>query len=124
LQDGFVSKAMKAINEANYDEIESLRSEIKPDHLPQLTKKWTKTLSWKTKDGFVALLCDQNDDMIKPIMLDGLNSPTVETRAYAISFIKKEPGLFDSFLDKNGMLDQKKVDETIFAYKRTRKNKI
>src|SRR4051812_31311843 len=88
--DPFLDKAMKAIYEGDYETIESLRDQVKAEHIPPLVKKWNKDLLWTQKDAFIALLMDQQDDLLIPMMRDGLNSPTMENRAAALCILKKD----------------------------------
>lgn len=73
-------------------------------------------MPWKTKDAFIALLMDQMGDAVKPVMEDALNSPTAESKAYALCILK---GNFNIFTDlmTNGSVDVSKVDMAVARYR-------
>jgi hypothetical protein len=114
----FIDRALKAIAAADYETIEGLRGEIKPEHIPVLVSKWKKTLPWEQKDAFIMLLMDQQDDKIMPVMRDGLDSPTIENRAAALCILKKDFNLHNTLYDKNGWVIAKKVEEEVAKYKK------
>ncbi len=116
--DPFIDKAMKAISEGDYETIEGLRGYVKVEHIPQLVKTWNKNLDWTQKDGFILLLMDQKGDILKPLMKDGLDSPTIENRAAALCVLLQKPDVCTSFFDKSGWVVEKKVSEEVAKYKK------
>lgn len=119
--DEFMDKTMKAIKADDPETIEGLRDKVKPEHLPLLMKQWNVNLPWAQKNGFIALLMDQQSDVIKPLMEDGLNSNMPENRAAALCVLKKDFKLHDILYDKNGWVIVKKVDEEIAKYRKLKK---
>lgn len=120
-EDPVISECMTAIKSADYDAIEGLRSKIKPAHVTALVAKWNKSLSWDEKDAFIALLMDQSGKTVSALMEDGLNSPTTESRAYAVCALSNDPKLFDSLLDKSGWINESKVNAAVAKYKKEKK---
>ncbi len=114
----FMEKAMKAINAGDYEAIEGLRSFVKPEHIPELVKKWNKDLAWEQKDGFIMLLMDQKGDLLKPLMEDGFNSPTIENRVAALCVLLQDQKICSSFFDKSGWIVKTKVQEEIDKYRK------
>jgi hypothetical protein len=117
----FIAKALAAIQKADYEQLESLRDEIKSEYVLGLVVTWKKSIPWKTKDAYITLLMDQNGDAVQPVMEDALNSPTVESRAYALCILKGDFKFFDSLLT-DGWVDQNKVDTVVALYKRMKQH--
>lgn len=117
----FLDRAMRAINTQDFETIEGLRDEVRPDNLPALVKKWNANLPWSKKDAFVALLMDQMNPIVHPMMKDALNSPTAESRAYALCILKNDFKLLPKWLDKTGFLIPAKVDQAVAEYRKQEK---
>ncbi len=115
-EDVFMSKALAAVQKADYEELEGLRHEVKPEYVPRLVTTWNKSMAWKQKDAYIALLMDQSGDAVREIMLDALDSPTVESRAYALCILKDDFSLFVSLLT-DGWVDQNKVDTALAQFR-------
>ncbi len=115
-EDIFLAKALAAVQRADYEELEGLRDEIKPEYVSRLAATWNKSMPWKTKDAYITLLMDQSGAAVRKIMLDALDSPTVESRAYALCILKGDFGLFDSLLT-DGWVDQNKVDTALAQFR-------
>jgi len=111
----FITKALAAIQKADYETLEGLRDEIKPEYVPHLVGTWNKSMLWKIKDAYVALLMDQMGEVVKPVMEDALNSPAAESRAYALCILKGDFKLFDDLLT-DGLVDVNKVDAAVALY--------
>lgn len=111
----FMTKALAAIQKGDYETLESLRDEIKPEYMLRLLETWDKSMPWKTKDAYVALLMDQMGEAVKPVMEDALNSPAAESRAYALCILKGNFKFFDDLLT-DGLVDVKKVDAAVALY--------
>lgn len=116
----FISKALAAINQADFEAIEGLRDEIRPADVPELVKTWQPSLPWLIKDGYAALLMDQLGEVVQPVMADALNSPTAETRAYALCSLTGDNSLFDQLLTSGGV-DARKVDAAVARYRAQRR---
>ena len=116
MNDTFLPKALAAIHRGDYEAIESLRDEIRSAHMAALVAEWKADLLWRVKDGFVALLMDQTGAAVRPVMEDALNSPTAESRAYALCSLT---GNFEQFTDllSGGSVDAQKVDLAIRRYR-------
>jgi hypothetical protein len=114
----FYKKARLAIQQGDYEALEGLRDEIRPAHVPQLVKDWNSSLPWSVKDAYATLLMDQTGKVIEPLMRDALQSPTPETRAYALCCLIGDFKVFESLLTSSSV-DAKKVDAAIerYAYK-------
>lgn len=115
-EDIFMTKALAAVQKADYEELEGLRDEIKPEYVPRFVATWNKSMTWKTKDAYITLLMDQSGEAVREIMLDALDSPTVESRAYALCILKGDFTLFNSFLT-DGWVDQNKVDTALAQFR-------
>lgn len=112
----FMTKALAAIQKPDYETLEGLRDEIKPEYVPHLVGTWNKSMPWKMKDAYAALLMDQLGETVKPVMEDALNSPAAESRAYALCILKGDFKLFDDLLT-DGSVDVNKVDAAVALYK-------
>lgn len=117
LTDHFFKKALTAIEKADFETIESLRDQIRPEHIAPLVKSWHFALPWTIKDGYVALLMDQINEQVRPIMEDALNSPTPETKAYALCILKGDFDFFTYLLTPSGWIDPQKVEQAIIEYR-------
>ena len=53
-----------------------------------------------------ALLLDQTSEAVRPIFRDALDSPTVESRAYAVCVLTKDFSRFDDFLIDGGVAEE------------------
>lgn len=108
----FVQKALEAIQQQDYQVMEGLRDQVNAANAEALVRTWNSSLPWRLKDGYVTVLMDQTGEVVKPLMQDALNSPTPESRAYALCSLTGDFGIFDSLLTSD-MVDAKKVDEAI-----------
>ena len=61
---------------------------------------------------------DQSSESIATLMRDGLDSPTVESRAYALCSLSDDNDLFPQLLD-GGWVSEEKVDAAITEYRNT-----
>jgi hypothetical protein len=107
-------KIRAAIAAADYEALESLRDLLTDEIVAQLAQDWQAALPWKTKDAYAALLQDQTAECVRPIFRDALNSPTVETRAYALCVLTGNFAAFTALLT-DGWVDAAKVDAAIAA---------
>lgn len=114
----FLKKALTAIQSQDYQSLESLRDEVRPEGVRELVKTWKPSMPWSIKDGYIALLMDQTGELVRPLMEDALNSPTAESRAYALCSVTGNFGLFESLLTKGGV-DAEKVKVAILQYRST-----
>ena len=112
----FITKALAAIQKPDYETLEGLRDEIKPEYVPHLLETWNKSMPWKTKNAYIALLMDQIGTAVKPIMEDALNSPAAESRAYALCILKGNFKLFDDLMT-DGLVDVNKVDAAVARFR-------
>lgn len=117
LENSVLAKVLKAINQQDYESMEFLRGEINEKDIPEIVKYWRKDLDWDLKDGFVTVLMDQKGPILKPLMSDALNSPTVESRAYALCVLSQDFKLFTSLLSDSGWVDADKVNAAVQKYK-------
>lgn len=111
----FIAKALAAIQKPDYETLEGLRDEIKPEFVLPLLETWNKSMPWKTKNAYIALLMDQIGTAVKPIMEDALNSPAAESRAYALCILKGDFKLFDDLMT-DGLVDVNKVDAAVAKF--------
>lgn len=112
----FLKQALAAIQTQDYPTLEKLRDKVNPDGARELVRTWKPSMSWLTKDGYVALLMDQTGEVVRPLMEDALNSPTVESQAYALCSLTGNFGIFDGLLT-NGGVDPDKVKAAIVQYR-------
>jgi hypothetical protein len=113
----FLQKALVAIQSQDFQAIEYLRDDITQEDVYGLVSQWSSVLPWPIKDGYIALLMDQSGEVVKPLMQDALNSPSVESRAYALCSLTGNFGIFNSLLGPGSMLDDAKVDAAIKQYR-------
>ncbi len=113
----FVQNALEAIQQQDYEALEGLRDKTNPANVETLVMTWNSSLPWRIKDGYVTVLMDQTGEIVRPLMEDALNSPTVESRAYALCSLSGDFGIFESLLTSGGV-DAKKVDEAIQKFLR------
>jgi hypothetical protein len=113
----FITKALAAIQKQDFETIEGLRDQIKPAYVPRLVATWNTSMPWETKDAYIALLMDQMGETVKPVMEDALNSPTAESRAYAICILQGDFQLFNDLMT-DGWVDVNKVDAAVKVYRR------
>lgn len=120
--DPVVKECLTAIEKEDFEAIEGLRDKIRKQHVPAIASTWKATFAWGKKDAYITLMMDQQNDILTPMMEDGLNSPTPETRAYALMILKKDFTLNKVFWDSRGWIIPAKVDAAVREYK-TRKKK-
>lgn len=102
----------KALRDEDYEEIEGLRDVLDDDLVHRITAYWRPDLPREMKDAYAALLLDQVADCVIPIFRDALDSPTVESRAYAVCVLTKDFSRFNDMLVEGG-LDEEKVDAAV-----------
>ena len=112
----FLQQALHAIEISDFESLESLRDHVRAEYIPALLQSWSVDQPWSKKDAYLALLMDQTDDILTPMMEDGLNSPTVESRAYAFCILTKDFTQFEKFLVKGGV-DAQRVDSAVALYR-------
>lgn len=113
-----IQSMVNAINANDIMKIESLRDEVKTEHIDALIPLWDIELSWKTKDGFTFLMCDQNDPRLKPMMKEALNSPLEDSQAYGLCFLQEKNCDFNSLLTSEGLFDKAEINRQIKALKK------
>ena len=118
-EDEFMAHALDAIEKQDFQIIEGLRDQIRPAYVPRLVATWNQSMPWGTKDAYIALLMDQSAEVVKAVMEDALNSPTVESRAYALCILQGDFKIFDSLMT-DGWVDQNKVDTAVALFKSSR----
>jgi hypothetical protein len=116
----FLRNALATVQAQDWETLESLRSDLRPEHVPEIVKSWRPTLPWPIKDAYAMLLMDQTGDAVRPVMEDALHSPTPETRAYALCSLSGSFDLFDSLLTSS-MVDERLVDAAIQRYRASRR---
>lgn len=121
--DPVVKQCLAAIEKKDFETIEGLRDRIRKQHIAPIAATWKRSLPWETKDAYIALLMDQQDDILTPMMEDGLDSPAVESRAYALMILKKDFTLHKVFWDSRGWIIPARVDAAVRVYKDERKKK-
>jgi hypothetical protein len=102
----------EAINQGDFEALESLRDELNDETVRTLAQEWHADLPWSTKDAYASLLQDQLAVSVHPLFRDALNSPTTETRAYALCVLTGDFTRFTSIMTKGGV-DATKVDAAI-----------
>ena len=113
----FLRQALAAIDRRDYDALEALRDAVHPSFVAALAETWSSVLSWDRKDCYIALLMDQSGESVTQLMRDGLDSPTVESRAYALCALTADHNLFSQLLD-GGWVSEAKVDAAIKEFRR------
>ncbi len=117
----FIRKALTAIKKQDEHALELLRDKITSDDVKALVDLWDINMAWEVKSGFVNVLMDQSGEVTFDLMTDALNAPNVETRAYALISVTGNFSLFPKLLDSSGWVNEKKVDEAILKYQKSKK---
>lgn len=115
--DGALERIRAALAEHDFEEIEGLRDVLTDDLVRTIASEWRADLDWDSKDAYAALLLDQTGEPVRPIFRDALDSPTVESRAYAVCILTKDFSRFDDFL-VNGGVAEGPVDLAVAEVKR------
>lgn len=105
IPDGTLERIRIALAERDFEEIEGLRDVLNDDLVRTIASDWSADLDWETKDAYAALLLDQTSEAVRPIFRDALDSPTVESRAYAVCVLTKDFSRFDGFLVDGGVAE-------------------
>ncbi len=103
--EGTLDRIRAALAERDFEEIEGLRDVLNDDLVRTIASDWSADLDWDTKDAYAALLLDQFSEAVRPIFRDALDSPTVESRAYAVCLLSKDFSRFDDFLIDGGVAE-------------------
>jgi hypothetical protein len=114
--DGTLDRIRAALAERDFDEIEGLRDVLTDDLVRTISSEWSADLDWETKDAYAALLLDQTSEAARPIFRDALDSPTVESRAYAVCVLTSDFSRFNDLLVGGG-LDESRVDAAVAKVK-------
>lgn len=107
-----LEQILAAIEAQDFEEIEGLRDKLDADLVRRIAAQWRKDLPWGIKDAYAALLMDRLEDCVRPVFVDALQSPTVESRAYAVCVLSRDFGRFDGMMSEGG-LDERKVDAAV-----------
>ena len=116
-----VKEALAAIEKGDGEWIEGMRDKIKTQHLAPIAATWKASFPWSKKDWYIALLMDHQDPILTPMMEDALDSPTAESRAYALMILKKDFSLHKDLWTKSGWIIPAKVDEAVKKYRAEKK---
>lgn len=116
--DGTLERIRAALAALDFDEIEGLRDVLTDELVRAVASDWSADLDWETKDAYAALFLDQTSDTVGPIFRDALDSPTVESRAYAVCVLTKDFSRFDDFLVGGGVAEAP-VDKAVADVKRS-----
>jgi hypothetical protein len=114
--EGTLERIRAALAERDFEEIEVLRDVLNDDLVRTIASDWSADLDWETKDAYAALLLDQTSETVHPIFRDTLDSPTIESRAYAVCVLTKDFSRFDDLLVDGG-LDAIRVDAAVAEVK-------
>lgn len=90
----------------------NLRDDLTDELVGEVIQGWHAGLPWAIKDAYASLLQEQLSDCVHPLFRDALNSPTAETRAYALCVLTGDFTQFTSIMTKGGV-DAAKVDAAI-----------
>lgn len=115
--DPVLTRAFEAIDRRDYEAIELLRGAVRPEHVAPLVDTWRASLPWPAKDLYVTLLMDQRHARVEPVMLDALDAPSVDTRAYAITYLTGSFTSFERLLTPGGWVDEAKVASAIARWR-------
>ena len=116
VRDEFSRIVFEALGSKDFEAIEGLRDGPVANYLPELVVLYEQLDDWVTKDLLVHLIQDLDDPSMRPVMLNALSSPTVETRAIALCALQSNYALFGSFI-VNGFVDAGRVDTAIAQYR-------
>lgn len=105
VDEGTLERIRTALAEHDFEEIEGLRDLLTDDLVRTIASGWNADLDWDTKDAYAALLLDHTSEAVRPIFRDALDSPTVESRAYAVCVLTKDFSRFDDFLIDGGVAE-------------------
>jgi hypothetical protein len=114
--DGTLERIRAALAERDFEEIERLRDVLNDDLVRTIVSDWSADLDWDSKDAYATLLLDETSEAVCPIFRDALDSPTVESRAYAVCVLTKDFSRFDTFLVDGGIVEGP-VDVAVAAVK-------
>ncbi len=115
-----IKQILHAIQAQDYQTLEGLRDQVRPEHLGEVVRHWRPDLPWAVKDGFVAVLMDQTGLIMRPLMEDALDSPTIENRAAALCVLTEDFDLFSRLLTPGGWVDRDRVAAAVADYRRSR----
>jgi len=93
-----IQQMVNAINAYDVAAIEGLRDQVKKEHIDILITLWDADQSWTTKNGFTFLMCDQSDKRLRPMMVDALDAPLIDSQAYGLCFLQGINCDFDSLI--------------------------
>lgn len=113
----FLELAVDAIERRDAEAVEGLRARARPEHVAPLMETWRRSLPWPVKDLYVALLMDQRVASVEELMIDALEAPTVETRAYAVAYLSGSLASFGELLTPGGWVDEAKVAAAIIRWR-------
>jgi hypothetical protein len=114
-----LAEMRRAVSAGDGQALELLRDHVDAAAVSALSTDWSPDQPWPLKDAMVALLMDQpvaKYPVLRPLMVDALGSPTVETRAYALCSLTGDWAVFDTWLS-GGWVDASLVDGAIDAWR-------
>ncbi|MGV3663578.1 MAG: hypothetical protein ACO1TE_25635 [Prosthecobacter sp.] len=107
-----LEQVLEALEAQDFEEIEGLRDRLDGELVPEIAAQWRDDLPWAVKDAYAALLMDRLEECVRPLFVDALRSPTVESRAYAVCVLTRDFGRFDAMMS-HGALDEGRVDAAV-----------
>ena len=115
-RDAFSTSICDALRNHDFDALETLRDGPVSEYRADLIVAYGSLNDWATKDLVLHLIQDCDDDSVRDVMVDALESPTPGSRAIAICSLRSDNSMFDDFL-VNGFVDGGRVDAAIAEYR-------
>ena len=107
---------LAAIEARDGEAVEALRGAAVGNWLHDLVDYYQSLTDWDRKDLVIGLVCDYYDSVLHPIYSDALSSPSIDTRALAVSGLSGDAILFESLV-VNGRVDASRTAAAVEAYR-------
>ncbi|GAA6132961.1 hypothetical protein [Halopseudomonas sabulinigri] len=111
----FFTRLESAIESSSFDDVEEMRDYVSLDFAEDLTGIYRELDDWWKKELIIHLVQDQLSEEFSEILLDAINAPSAESKAYSICFREKDRTLFNKYL-VNHMVSEDLVKKDLSKY--------
>ncbi len=116
----FFTQLERAIESSSFEDVEEMRDYVIPDFAEHLTRIYRELDDWWKKELVIHLVQDQQSELFAEIMLDAINAPSAESKAYSICYREKDRSLFNKYL-VNHTVSKELVNKDVSRYINTKK---
>nr|WP_086940650.1 hypothetical protein [Thaumasiovibrio occultus] len=94
----FFTELEFALESITFDDVERMRDYVSPEFAQHLTNIYQEMNDWNQKELIIHLVQDQLSEEFALIMLDAINAPSAESKAYSICYRENDRSLLNKYI--------------------------